>query len=160
MAERQDQVAWIGRVLGVALAPAPGASPTTLAARWRAARAAWQAASDAADTQLSALNVALVARGDSDLRRIAEFGLGAVVGGQKVRLMAAIMEIGDGSDSATFAKAGRKLAALARAFLGHLAANERVTACDENPYGVRVALRATLTPALTGLLNVVETPAS
>jgi hypothetical protein len=149
-------VAWIGRVLGVSLRPATHGSTAALAARWKTARAAWQSASDAVDTQLSALHAVLAARGDPELRRIAEFGVGTVVGGQKVRLMAAMMEIGDGSDPTTFVKAGRKLTALARAFLGHLAGNERVTACDENPYGVHVALRDTLTPALTELMSVVD----
>lgn len=111
-----------------------------------AAIASWRDASEAVDGQIGALQSALKQSGDDDLAEIGEFGLNAVTGGFKVPLMAALAgaERGAPGDIA-------KLADLIPRFRAHLEGDERVEACDENPFGVAVSIRATLVPALDQL---------
>jgi hypothetical protein len=115
---------------------------------WRAIRQTWQSASDAVDQQITALQAALRKSGDDTLEEIAEFGVNGVTGNHKVRLMAAMMELGSG-DPAAIAKSGRATLALVRDFRAYLDSDERVLVCDENPFGVAVSLRATFGGALT-----------
>jgi hypothetical protein len=116
-------------------------------ARWAAARQAWQDASDKVDGQIGRLQARLREEtADADLQRIAEFGLNAVTGGHKVPLMAAMRDIGNGEsvDPAILADAREAVAD----FIAHLNDDERVAACDENPFGVPVTLRSSLVGAL------------
>jgi hypothetical protein len=136
------------QVLDTASAPAPGGAKAD-PARWAAARAAWQDASDTVDAQMAALQKVLRDSGDEELEEIAEYGLNAVTDGHKVPLMTAIMEIGSGTPE-TLAKSGAKALAAVQAFKAHIESDERVAACDENP-DVPVTIRATLGPALAGL---------
>ncbi len=142
---------WLLRVLGIVL---PGASagagqPNEAGPppEWIAARAAWQAASDTVDGQITALQSALRASGDETLQQIAEFGLNGVTGNHKVPLMAAMSEIGSG-DAGAVSKAAPKALGIIRAFRAHLDSDERIEVCDGNPFGVTVAIRATLGRAL------------
>ena len=135
--------AWIERVLGYRFANArDGDGGGSL----KAAAETWRAASETVDKQISALQSVLRSSDDDELREIGEYGLGAVAGGFKVPLMAALMgaEAGDPRDR-------QKLATIIPQFRKHLEGDERVEACDENPFGVTLSIRATLVPALDEL---------
>jgi hypothetical protein len=146
---------WIERVLRFRMPPT-GAAAKQAAARWQAARKAWQAANDAVDGQLAALSSALNATGDPDLQHIAAFGLNAMMAGRKTPLVAALAEIGDGNNPLALLKGRRKLLAAVDAFRSHIATDGRIVACDRNPFGVAVSIRDTLSPALERLESVVE----
>jgi hypothetical protein len=141
---------WVERVLGIGL-PQPGRAGTP-EAWWAAARSGWQAASDAADAQIAELQKALRASGDDVLEEIAEYGVNGVTGGFKVPLMAAMREVdAAGATPAAFAK----LAKVVEGFSAHIAKDDRVMACDENPFGVAVSLRATLGGALATMQQAI-----
>ncbi len=150
---------WVRRVLGVTLpagamarqgSATAGTRPAGTAARaqdWAAVRATWQAASDAVDAQIAALQAALRADGDDTLKQIAEFGMNGLTGNHKVPLMAALAEL-VGGDPAVIARTGPKALGIIQAFRGFLDGDEKVAVCDDNPFGVPVAIRATLGAAL------------
>jgi hypothetical protein len=117
---------------------------------WDALRRTWRSASDAADQQISALQAALRQSGNDSLEEIAEFGMNDITGNHKVRLMAAMVELGSG-DPAAIAKSNRATLDIARQFHAFLDSDERVMVCDENPLGVPVSLRTTLGGALIQL---------
>ena len=138
----QAQNDWIGRVLRVEVGPGAAAGGSI-----KAAAAAWRAASDAIDQQIAHLQAALRSRDDDELHEIAEFGLNGITGNHKVRLMAALVgaEAGDARAMATLRR-------IVLAFRQHIETDERVGACDENPFGVKVRIRDTLAPAFDQLL--------
>lgn len=141
--------AWIEHVLGVRIA-GEGPAPPRPAAGWRGARESWQQASEAVDNQISGLQSALLATQDAELKEIAEFGLNAMTGGYKVRMMAALADLGDAGPAASQDGAAKALA-LVQGLKSQIESDERVAACDANPFGVAIAIRATLGPALDGL---------
>ncbi len=159
-----EQNAWVGRVLGVTVSGASqGVSPGVSlgvspggAAGFPAALAAWRDAAETVDGQIAQLARALRDTGDDDLADIAEFGLNAVTAGHKVPLMAALMMLGSG-DPPAMAKFGAKALKTVQAFRGHIESDERVAACDDNPFGVAVSIRAMLGPALAGLETALRT---
>ena len=134
---------WVERVLSVDI-PLPKADPDAI----RPAAQAWRTASDAVDKQIAALQTALRNTDDDDLHEIAEFGLNGITGGFKVRLMAALM-----SAEKADAHALQTLKQIVPGFRDHLESDERVAACDNNPFGVQVQVRSTLVPALDQLLR-------
>lgn len=150
--------AWISRVLGVTL-PAPGAAAGAHAAppAWQAARQTWQDANDAVNDQINGLRAALLNRarsGEDDadeyaeaLTEIAEKGLNAITEDHRVKLMAAVMALGDGSPAAV-QKSGAGALGLIQAFQSFVEGSEKIAVCDGNPFGAAVAIRATLVPAL------------
>ena len=138
-----EKSAWVTRVLGVAL---PGAKAGA-GLDWKSVRAAYDAATETVDTQISALQSALKKTDNDVLHEIAEFGMNGITGNHKVRLMAAMMEIGSG-DATALQKIGPKVLKIAQDFRQHLDSDERVMACDENPFGVAVSIRQTLGGAL------------
>lgn len=143
----EKQNTWITRVLGVTFADVGGSgAPPSIAE----AAAAWRAAVEVVDAQITALQSALRGTDDEELHEIAEFGLNAVTGNHRVRLVAALMGAERGSE-----RDRAKLAGLIAPFRTHLENDERVDACDENPFGVTVSLRATLISALDGLARSV-----
>ena len=133
---------WIVRALGVQM-PSNGSGPFQTLAE---AAQAWRDASETVDGQIGALQNVLRASGDEELREIGEYGLNAVTGNFKVRLMAALL----GAESGN-AEDRKKLSAIVTGLRQHLASDERVEACDENPFGVAVSIRTTLIPALDRL---------
>jgi hypothetical protein len=139
--------AWVARVLGVTVAPT-NAGPRGAPGDFAAARAAWSSAIEQVDAQITALQAALRQSGDNDLKAIAEYGLNGVTGNHKVRLMAALQDIGAGPATPQAAKTAIGVIA---PFRTHLGSDERVAVCDENPFGVAVAIRATLDPPLAAL---------
>jgi hypothetical protein len=132
-----EQKTWVTRVLGYGFAGAASIAE---------ASSAWRAAVETVDAQIAALQAALRQTDDDELHEIAEFGLNAVTGNHKVRLMAALIgaERGNEADRA-------KLAGIIGPFRAHLDSDDRVEACDENPFGVAMSVRATLIPALDAL---------
>ena len=128
----------------------PGAGGAGNESGFRQAHSAWLAAISVVDAQLAALARQLIAEDDAELKEIAEYGLNAVTGDLKVPLMAALVEVGGGTAEG-LAKAGPKALEAAQAFRAHIESDEQVEACDENPFGVAVSIRATLGPALAAL---------
>ncbi len=114
---------------------------------WQQAKAVWQAALDTVNGQLEKLRGELLKEGDTELKRIAEFGLNAITGDHKVPLQAAIVEV-DGAAPGNQAQAVAQAKELVTEFRDHLDTDERVEACDDNPFDVKVTIRATLDPAL------------
>jgi hypothetical protein len=162
----QEKAEWIQRVLGITL-PAQsgpgggnGALPT-----WQAACGAWRDANDAVNVQIKALRTGLLAAaksGDGDaeeyakaLTDIAEKGLNAITEDHRVKLQAAVVEIGAGNTEA-MKKSGAKTLASIQTFQAFLDGSEKIAACDANPFGVPVAIRATLGPALRQLAATLE----
>jgi hypothetical protein len=145
---------WVRRVLGVSV---PGAAPAAAApaADWRTAREGFRDATEAVDDQITVLAAAMRASGDEIMEAIADRGMNALTAGHKVKLMAAIMDVGSG-DRAAMLKAGPKTIAMARQFQDHIESDERVAACEDNPFGVALTIRATLGPALATLIATIE----
>lgn len=117
---------------------------------WSSARASWDAASEAVDAQIGALQAVLRTSGDEDLEAIAEYGLNGVTGNFRVPLLAALREV-DAADAGARAMRAKAASAAIAAFRAHLASNEAVEVCDDNPFGVSVSIRGTLLPALDRL---------
>ena len=142
---------------GAAARPARAATPArpSPAADWPKARARWQAAIEAVDGQIAALQAALRNTDDDELEAIAQFGMNGLTGDHKVKLMVAMIEVA-GGDRPAMRSAGPKVCAIAQEFRKHIESDERVGACDDNPFGVAVAIRATLGPALAALVATVE----
>ena len=137
-----DQNDWVTRVLGIRFGAGGGMGGADL----KAAAERWRDASEAADAQIARLQQVLRGSDDSELGEIGEFGINAVTGNFRVPLMAALMgaQAGNPQDAA-------KLAAAIQRFRDHLDSDDRVEACDDNPFGVQVSLRGTLIPALDEL---------
>lgn len=140
------QAEWVSRVLGIAPLAAPVAGD--FASRWSQARSRYEAASETVDSQIGKLQQALRASPDEDLQAIGEFGLNGITGNHRVRIMAGMRDV---ESSGGAAEARAKLAGLLDAYGKHLATEEKIMACDENPLGVAVSIRATLGAALDGL---------
>ena len=134
---------WVTRVLGIALPTSRTATPDL-----RDAIVGWREAMEVVDRQIAALQAALRQTDDDDLHEIADYGLNAVTGGFKVRLTAAL--ISTAKDDAPQERA--RLATVADGFRTHLETESRVAACDDNPFGVSMSIRATLVPALEVIL--------
>ena len=148
-----EQRAWVERVLGLQLPP--DGKGGALAERWRAACAAWFSASDAVDAQLAQLAAALQSNGDAALLEIAKTGLGEMSDSYKTRMKAALKELGD-DDPARLRKSAAKAAGLIEKLQEQIESDERVGACDTNELGTSVAIRATLRPALQGIVAVLN----
>lgn len=139
---------WLKAMLGVDLPEAGGSGGGATAVL--AAKTAWQSAIEAVDTQITGLQSALKQNESEALKSIAEFGLGGVTRGSKVKLAAALMELGDGSPAAV-KKAGPKVLAAIAGFRTIITADPRVAVVDDNPFNVAVSIKGTLGPALDGL---------
>lgn len=153
---------WVERVLGVTIAGSRGSvgasSGSLQAGLWAAARKAWQTASEAVDGQIGGLQAELRRSSDDRLQEIAEFGLNGITGNHRVRLTAALLELGNG-DPATLQKAGPQALSLIDAFRSYLESSEAVEVCDANPFGVPVSIRATLVPVLAQMASALQAAA-
>ena len=119
--------------------------------KWDVAKKAWREASDAVDSQITRLQGALKNSGDEDLEEIAEFGLNGVTGNFKTPLMAALLNIDGAGNPDALKKAAGNAGTVIKGFRQHLDSDESVEACDDNPFGVKVTIRQTLSGALTQL---------
>lgn len=154
MAPNQAQQEWVARVLGVHPDTAGSAARSTeFPTAWRKAVAQFRDASDNIDGQIGRLQTVLKEAGDGELAEIAEYGLNAVTGGFKVPLMAVLRELDPAAPKPQLVKRARTVVS---GFRGHLGRDERVLACDENPFGVRMTVRSTLGGALDGLYDALQ----
>jgi hypothetical protein len=160
------QCAWVERVLGVALPAGRGAPQMPAPAVDRpavdrkviqAAIAAWRSASETVDGQVGQLQALLQRSDDPDLREIGEYGMAALSGGNRTRLMAAVQELDTAGDLTPALL--KRASTIAAKFRAHLASDAKVRGFDENPFGVPVSIRATLEPALNKVETAVAPPA-
>jgi hypothetical protein len=130
-------------------------APDTPGIDWATARASWQDASDTIDSQIAKLQSVLKQSDDEELVEIAEFGLNAVTGNFKVPLMAAIREIDGGKVDARAKAAGNALKVIA-GFREHISGSPEVAAVDNNPFGVELSIRSSLTDAFKTMESALQ----
>ena len=161
---------WVSRVLGIKVGAA-SKSETNAAEEefgadlgdlgldvsdlWYAARKAFDSATASVDAQISALQHELRSSGDYELEEVAEFGLNGLTNNTRVPLLASLLEAGDGSKE-NLQSAAPKIAKAAQAFMSQLSGDLRVAACDQNPFGIDVAIVATYQGAVVQLLDTVR----
>jgi hypothetical protein len=166
-----EQHAWTERVLGIDLAalrdstanPASGIVTTASLDElgldttdvWQAACAAFRVASDEVDAQISKLQGELRDSDDPELNEISELGLNAMTGNTRVPLQTAIREAGDGAVQHLRATVP-KLRSAIDSFRKQLTSDRRVAACDANPFGIDMSIRATYESALDQMLDVID----
>lgn len=122
----------------------------TFERKWSAARDNWQKAEEAVGAQISDLQSAFRGSGVEVLQDIANTGLPALTGNTRTRALAAIFEIDkikSNPTEKTLQRAEKRLSDLR----AQLSSNPQVKACDENPFGIRVSISATLGGALDEL---------
>lgn len=122
---------------------------------WKEAKSAWQTAVDNVNKQLEKLRGSLAQAGDSDLKAIGEFGLNAITANHKVPLQRAIVDV-DSTAGPAKIKAIDKAQDAVIAFREHIDRDERVEACDNNPFGVQVTLRSELHRGLDKLGHALD----
>jgi len=88
-----------------------------------------------------------------ELRQIAEFGLNSMTVGFRTGIMTALIEIGNG-DAVSLRKRAVRTLNLVHGLRSQIEGDKRVAAYDTNPFGVHVAIRGTLGPALGDLAAV------
>lgn len=149
---QRDQKTWLKDVLGVDIS---GSTGPTAATPWKAACQKWELANHTVDQQIAALQTELKKSDMPALREIAEFGMNGLTGDNKVKVMASLIELGEGS-AAAMRKSGPKALGAIGAFRAYLDADERVEVCDDNPFGIPVTIRKSLTGALAELQAAIE----
>ncbi|MGC1505274.1 MAG: hypothetical protein WA782_14185 [Sulfitobacter sp.] len=107
----------------------------------------WNAAKEATDGAISALQSKIRQIPDPDLERIAEMGLNGITKGNQTALMKRLMEFRQ-VDAAARPKAAAALQAQCKEYRAFLADSELITLCEQNPFGVAVDLRKHLGKAL------------
>lgn len=123
---------------------------------WEKAKKSWLDAIDTVNGQLEKLRIELLkVPEDKELQRIAEFGLNAITGDHKVPLQKAIIQVDQAKDGDP-AKAIAEAKEMVVEFRDHIDVDERVEACDENPFDVTVTIRATLDPVLAQMEQVLS----
>jgi hypothetical protein len=141
----EEQNGWVKQTLGIDVGgQAAAASPPIDAGTL------WREAKEATDARLGQLASKLRGTGDPDLVRIADFGLFGISGGGKgvnVALNKAMIEYA-GSGAEKRPQAAQLLRKAVQQYRATLAANEAVRLVDNNPFGVDVAVAATLGAAL------------
>lgn len=118
--------------------------------RFESARNQWNDAIDEVNQQLNALAARLRQSSDPRLHDIAEFGLAKIMAGHHVPLRAALLDVA-GANTDQQGPVIAKTINILTGFENHLSSHPYVDACEKNPFGVTVQLRATLNPALKGL---------
>jgi hypothetical protein len=134
--------------------PATTAAPSVLLA----ALDEFRGASDTVDGQIAKLQTALRTTKDKELITIAEYGLNALTGNHKSKLIALEIELRRAAGPNLLTVAAKALPVVA-AFRAHLTGNEQIDVCDSNPFGVTVTIKSTLGGALERLEAVLKTVA-
>jgi hypothetical protein len=111
------------------------------------------------DGQINTLAAALQGTDDEDQHRIASTGQMTMTGRFRTRMMAAPMDLGDG-DVGALRKSGAKAVGFAERLRAQIEGDARVIACDSNDFSVKVAISATLSPALAELAAVLRDAAN
>ncbi len=129
------------------------------AERWKQAASAWQNAVDTIESQLEKLRgVILSVNEEQDpniahlipqLQEIASGGLSQVVGGQRVAMQVAIGNLNQAADDAARVKFISAAHAVVKQVRLHVASDEGVAVCEDNGFGVTVAIRSELGGALS-----------
>lgn len=138
MALTPEQTGFLRRHLGFRGGPAGGA-PRLLPI--------WQRARDATNDQLGKLEGALRGHGMPLFARIADKGLNGVTEGQLVALQAALMDC-DAAAGEVRGRAVEKARGAVGGMRSFLASNPVLPLLDDNPLGIAVSIRATLSAAL------------
>lgn len=147
-----------------AAASVAAAAAAARSAAWKAAREHWQEANDSVNDQLNRLRAAILAAIPNEpeyadaLHEIADKGLNAMTGNQRVKLAASIQSVDDGSSERMQAH-GAKTLELITAFSSFLETSDQIDGCDANPWDVDVSIRDTLAPALQELASALQMPA-
>ncbi len=134
------------------------AGPGDFASRWNMARSNWESAVRTVDGQISKLQSVLKTSEDPELVEIAEFGLNAITGNHKVRVMSSVFEISSAGAAPESKIVGQALKRIS-AFENHIANDERIKATDLNPFGVSVSISATMGAALGELSRALKSAA-
>jgi hypothetical protein len=138
--------------------PPPGTQvPEKATQQIVAAVKGWQTASDIVDGQISSLQQKLIATKDKELIEIANFGMNAMTGNFKVKLMASMREL-QSAQGPALRKAATKALPLATGLREHLDGDPRVIACDKDAkkFGVTTTINKTLGEALAKLETALE----
>lgn len=139
---------WIARVLGLDVPnpmPEGGVMPNAQEAAKRFLQL-WLGAKETADAGLGRLQKELQGTNDPMFLRIADRGLSAISGRLQVGLRVGLAEFARTPDPT--GAAAQKLAGSVADFRRFLETDPAVLLCDENPFGAKVELRATLGRAL------------
>jgi hypothetical protein len=105
--------------------------------------------------QIAELQTTLRNSSDPDLQRIAEFGLNALTGGLRVKLQVAVTPLLSHTSTDPGGDA-KKVTKIAGEFMKLLTVDGKIRAFDRNPFGVNVAIAATLKPRLLQLTKAVS----
>lgn len=98
------------------------------------------------------LRGALLADEDPELRSLADTGLFALGKSENVALMNALFDL-RGADESTAPKLRRNVVTAAANYAQMITGNELIALVDDNPFGVNVAMRATLGNALATIIK-------
>lgn len=115
----------------------------------------WNAAQERVGNQISSLHDALLATGDPDFRKIAEFGLNGITDRLQNEMRIALFDL----QAAPLEKRGaasKKVLDVAGRFETFVNENRVIGLCDENPFSVNVSIRETLIEAISGLRESVQ----
>ena len=123
---------------------------------WKDARLVWQTASDSIDLQISALQSKLKGSDDPELQEIGEFGLNAITGNRRVRVMAAMRDL-DGLDSPPDKGTISKVSKTIEELESHIDNDDRIAAVDNNPFGVTVSVAKSISSALAQVKTALHT---
>jgi hypothetical protein len=126
--------------------------------QWIEAKAAWQLASETVDAQMTKLAAKLRASKDKELVLIANYGLNAMTGNWKVRLLVAIREVDAASDE-DLTQTAAEAQTVIDAFKVHLGKDKRVAFCDQNceqGFGVKLTIRRELERGLNRLEEAIQ----
>ena len=131
-----------------------GAKPETsggeFSADWKKAVDKWSGAVELVNTQIAHLQKTLKSSEDQELADIGHFGLNAITGNHKVKIMASLREIsgaGAAPDPSLISACAKRI----ESFDTHLATDPRVAAVDNNPFGVPMNVVGTLRPAIAAI---------
>ena len=122
---------------------------------WERAKTSWTTAVETINVQLEELRGSLLDSNDSDLMSIADFGLNAITADHMVPLQASIFDV-DRASGDNKIKAVELAQDAVIAFSEHVDRDERIDACDNNPFNVTVTLRSELSRGLTQLANALD----
>lgn len=113
----------------------------------------WRDAKETVDVSISSLQSALRGIDDPDLKRIADAGLNGITDGLQTRLMAALFDYNASSGDGR-AKAAATLRSRAAELRKMIEGDPIIALCEDNPFGVKVAIRGPLGAALTELESI------
>ncbi|XZE32939.1 hypothetical protein SH501x_003706 [Pirellulaceae bacterium SH501] len=123
--------------------------------RWSAAKSTWLEVNDSIGEQLNGLRKHLLESDDSDLRSIAEVGLNAITNNHRVAVQKGIIDI-DRSEGQARVQFIERLQEVVQDFWEHIETDERVDACEGNPFGVKVEIRSDLGKGFQALLDALD----